>query len=153
MQNIATKDLATSEIGQSLLNARSLGQSQLEEFVKDTLVHNPEKEPKTTFCDSLSKNKPLTFASLYEVTKGEASAEKKKILTADRNVLHRLITAYEAGRKVNMQDILKHELMPVPVSIAETNQTLRSGNKSVLAEVLTKEVTCLAAEPSKVTRH
>lgn len=32
--------------------------------------------------------------------------------------------------------------MPVPVSIAETDQTLRSGNKSVLAEVLTTEVTC-----------
>lgn len=41
-----------------------------------------------------------------------------------------------------MQDVLKHELMPVPVSIAETNQTLRSGNKSVLVKVLTKEVTC-----------
>ncbi len=60
-------------------------------------------------------------------------------------MLHRLITTYEAGREVNMQDILKHELMPVSVSIAETNQTLRSGNKSVLAEVLTKEVICPAA--------
>jgi hypothetical protein len=121
LQNIATKDLATSEIEQSLLNARSLGQSQLEEFVKVRLLQNAEQEPKTTFRDSLSKNKPLTFANLYEVMKGEASTEKKKILTVDRNVLHRLITAYEAGREVNMQDILKHELMPVPVSIVETN--------------------------------
>jgi hypothetical protein len=145
LQNIATKDLATLEIEQSLLNARSLGQSQLEEFVKVRLQQNAEQEPKTTFRDSLSKNKRLTFANLYEVMKGETSTEKKKILTVDRNVLHRLITAYEAGREVNMQDILKHELMPVPVSIVETNQTLRSGNKSVLAEVLTKEVTCPAA--------
>jgi DNA-directed RNA polymerase alpha subunit len=56
LQNIATKDMATSEIEQSLLNARSLGQSKLEEFFKVRLLQNAEQEPKTTFRDSLSKN-------------------------------------------------------------------------------------------------
>ena len=140
LQNITTKDLATSKIEHSLLNARSLGQSQLEDFIKDRLLQNPEQESKTT----LPKNNPPTFASLYEVKKGEASTDKIKILTADRNILHRLITAYVAGREVNIQDVLMHELMPVPVSIPETNQKLRCGNKSVLVEVLTKEVTCPA---------
>jgi hypothetical protein len=65
-----------------------------------------------------------------------------KVINADRSLLYRLVTAYEAGRQVDMQTILQHELMPVPVSLAEMNQTLRTGNKSMLAEVLTEKVEC-----------
>jgi hypothetical protein len=36
--------------------------------------------------------------------------------------------------------MLKHELMPVPIAIAETNGSLRSGNKSLLLDVLLKNV-------------
>jgi hypothetical protein len=35
--NIATKDKATDVIKESLLNARKIGQKQLEDFVKDRL--------------------------------------------------------------------------------------------------------------------
>jgi hypothetical protein len=37
-----------------------------------------------------------------------------------------------------MSEILKHELMPVPIAIAETNGSLKSGNKSLLLEILLK---------------
>ena len=63
-------------------------------------------------------------------------------MNADRSLLYRLVKAYDAGRKVDMQAILQHELLPVPVSIAETNKNLRTGNKSMLAEVLTEKVDC-----------
>jgi hypothetical protein len=39
-----------------------------------------------------------------------------------------------------MSEILKHELMPVPIAIAETNGSLRSGNKSLLLDILLKNV-------------
>ena len=35
-----------------------------------------------------------------------------------------------------MSEILKHELMLVPIAIAETNGSLRSGNKSLLLDIL-----------------
>jgi hypothetical protein len=38
------------------------------------------------------------------------------------------------------REILKHELMPVPIAIAETNGSLRSGNKSLLLDILLKNV-------------
>ena len=38
------------------------------------------------------------------------------------------------------REILKHELMPVPLAIAETNRSLRSGNKSLLLDILLKNV-------------
>ena len=59
-------------------------------------------------------------------------------------MLHRLIVAYSAGRKVDLPSILKHELMPVPLSLSETNGTLRSGDKHLLAEELTSGVRCPA---------
>ena len=65
------------------------------------------------FRDPISKTNPLTFATLYEIEKNKASSDKSKILKADRTILYRLVTAYEAGRQVNVQNVLKHELMPV----------------------------------------
>ncbi len=62
-------------------------------------------------------------------------------MKTDRSILQRLLTAYEAGRSVDMLHILKHELLPVPLSLAEMNGTLRSGNKAILADVLTDGIT------------
>ena len=41
-----------------------------------------------------------------------------------------------------MEGILKHELMSVPLSLAQTNGTLRSGDKSVLADELIGNIEC-----------
>lgn len=37
---------------------------------------------------------------------------------------------------------MKHELLPVPISLAEMNGSLRTGNKSVLADKLTEDIVC-----------
>ena len=39
-------------------------------------------------------------------------------------------------RRVDLPRILSHELVSVPLAIADTNGQLRSGNKSVLIELL-----------------
>ena len=127
LKNIATKNLATVSIEDSLFNASASGQSQL--FVEECLGD--------TFRKPLPKNFPLTFASLYELGRTRGSVTK----------LYRLVTAYESGRQVNIQDVLKYELMPVPVSLVEMNKCLRSGNKSVLAELVTTDVNC----PTSIT--
>ena len=44
LQNIATKDLATSEIEQSLVQARSLGQTQFERIVERRLLSADREE-------------------------------------------------------------------------------------------------------------
>ena len=48
----------------------------------------------------------------------------------------------EAGRSVDLSSVLKHKLLPVPVSLAEMNGTLRTGNKSELANVVTGDIDC-----------
>ena len=60
--------------------------------------------------------------------------------------MHRLIVAYEAGRSVDLHSVSKYELMPVPVALAEMNTSLRTGQKSVLADIVAQGIEC----PSQV---
>ena len=71
------------------------------------------------------------------------------MLKADRNVLRRLITSCEVVWPVNLPFVLKNEILPAPLSIAEMNGTLRTGNKSALANVITERINCHEA----IERH
>ena len=150
LQNLATKDLATEAIQNSLLCAKELGQEGVNTFVEERMIV-PEQgdKPDVPIHASLHRSNAKTFASLYEVVKDAKDKEKKTILKADRNILQRLVTAYEAGRQVDLPAVLKHELLPVPVSLAEMNGTLRTGNKSILADKLTEGIVC----PEAIEHH
>ena len=69
------------------------------------------------FRDRLQKSNPLTFKSLYEVRNRDAKG-KVTILKADRTILQQLVAAFQAGRKVDIHHVLQHELMNIPISIA-----------------------------------
>ncbi|KAL8600360.1 hypothetical protein ACOMHN_013575 [Nucella lapillus] len=141
LQNIANKDLVTEAIEADLLSAERKGQEQLNSFVQERLVATEQR--KVRLRDPLPKNKFLTFSSLFEVKRTDSRTGGVKTVKADRNILQRLITAYEAGRDVNLQDVLNHELLAVPLAIAgQMNGQLRSGPKSILAQTLTSEVPC-----------
>ena len=141
LENIITKDQSTTDITESLLQAKSIGQSQLENFVAERFPQQTENDnEKKKFYDPLVKNKPQTMSNMYLVSSGnEPKGKPSKI---DRSIMQRLVIALEAGWKVDLNDILKHDLVPVPLSIAELNGNLRSGSKSVLVDELTKKVTC-----------
>ena len=111
--------------------------------MRERLIPEKDKDkPAVSFHASLHRNNAPTFANLYEVAKNNKDKDNKSIVKADRNVLKRLITAYEAGRPVDLISVLKHELLAVPLSIAEMNGAIRTGNKSVLADVITEGITC-----------
>ena len=63
-------------------------------------------------------------------------------LKADRTILQRLVTAFQAGRKVDLHHVLQHELMNIPISIANCDGSLRTGSKAILADVITRDVVC-----------
>lgn len=132
--NIVTKDVTTTQIEESLLKANSLGHKELVTFVKERLMEPIEDENPKKLRDPLPKNKAPTFSTLYEAKKKEN--EKSAVVKADRSILQRIITAYDAGRRVDLPNILSHELMAVPLAIADTNSQLRTGNKSMTIELL-----------------
>ena len=80
----------------------------------------------------IHKNKAVTFASLYRVV--QDFKEKQSTIKIDKNILQRLITAYRAGREVDLRKILTHELMYVQLFLATISGTLHS------PDVLTKDV-------------
>ena len=141
LQNMATKDIVTKDIENDLLSAQSKGQEELNNFITERLIA-PEPR-KIKFRDPLSKNKSLTFASLFEVKHKESKQKGIEMaIKADRKIIQRLITAYEIGRRVNLSSILTHELLTVPQALAETNVTLRTGSKADLYEVFTAGIPC-----------
>ena len=90
----------------------------------------------------MQKNNAPTISNWYQVVKTSKEKNKTTILRADCNLLKHLIIAYEAGRKFDLHSVLKCELMPVPVALAEMNGSLRTGQKSVLADVITSGMNC-----------
>jgi len=57
-------------------------------------------------------------------------------IKANGNTLQCIITAYNAGRRVDLPQILSHELMAVPLAISDANNQLRTVNKLVMMELL-----------------
>ena len=65
----------------------------------------------------------------------------------DSRLLQKITGMYESGRAVDISEVLKHELTPVPTSIALADGALRTGQKSQLVTCLTKGVECLSVIP------
>ena len=140
LQNIANKDLANHQIEDDLLNAPEKGQDQVYRFVEERLL---PREQNVKFHDPIPKIWAHTFASLYEVDKKKESARgKKRTIKADRKILLRMLSAYQAGRPVDLTTISKHELINQPPSLAMLNGNLRSGSKSLLLKGLAEHIEC-----------
>ena len=89
--------------------------------------------------DSLPKNKPPTFSSLYEIKVANAANTGKRGLKAD-NIGQQFKDLWNMKPSVNLNDILQHELLPLPLALAEMGGSFRTETKSILADVLLKEV-------------
>ena len=70
LQNLATKDLVTAAIQNSLLCAKELGQEEVNTFIEERIIV-PEKgdKPDVPIHASLHRCNAKTFESLYEVVK------------------------------------------------------------------------------------
>ena len=117
-------------------------------FVDKRLCEHPDSDHHMNLKAPIQKNKAKT--SLYEVV--QPSKGSQNITKMDRNIIKRLITVYRAGREVNLKNVLQHELMTVPLSLATSSGSLHSTNKAVLANILTQQVqtpaTVILDEPS-----
>ena len=82
------------------------------------------------FHDAISKSKSPTFRSLYE-SKKTLVMGKAKVMEVDRNLFQRLFVAKSSWRTVDLAEILRHELFPVPLSLADTAGELHHTQKKV----------------------
>ena len=70
-----------------------------------------------------------TFANLFDVEK-QPGTQQQRVVTANRKVLQRIVTALQADRPVDLKAVARHEIMSVPLSIFNTDKTMRTGTKS-----------------------
>ena len=89
--------------------------------------------------DSLPKNKPLTFSSLYEIKVANAVNTEKKDLKAD-DIGQQFKDLGNMKPSVNLNEILQHELLPLPLALEEMGGSFRTETKAILADVLLKGV-------------
>ncbi|CAG9818890.1 unnamed protein product [Phaedon cochleariae] len=59
-----------------------------------------------------------------------------------RDFLHTLVVAFDAGREVDLNSILRHELCNVPISLALMNGDLRPAEKASIVKEITKNIDC-----------
>ena len=94
--------------------------------------------------DPIAKNKARTFDDLYKVVQQSSDKKKNLVFKTDQKFLQRLVAAYASGCAVSLDNVLNHELLPVPISLTEMNKNLRTGNKAMLCEILTTDIACPA---------
>ena len=128
---LATKDIAFDGISSDLLTAEEKGKSLHTEYTYMRL-----KENKVGFFNTIKIQNSKTFAALYKMSAADTHSEKK-LLKADRKLLQRLFNAASSGRSVQIADILKTVLSPVPLSLAKPGREMNTKVKSELLSLLT----------------
>ena len=131
---------ATETVASDIKNAEINGEKAAVEFMKKRILSN-----EVDFFAALSRQDLKTFSSMKKSTKIKVSG-KEEILKADRNLFARM-TVIAQTRSMDMQEVLKHPLGPLPWSLASTDGTIAKTVKSKLAELVEKNVASLDEEP------
>ena len=139
--SLASKDSAPTDVVSDLLRAEERGKLHVITNLMQRLI-----EKTVGFHDVLKKHRSKTFATLYKATVS-TKHNVQKTVTGDRNLLQRLLNAVTAGRTVEMGSILKHELSPVPLSLAKHGGDMNSTQKSELINVLMDGIPIPSASP------
>ena len=121
---ISTGAVAPPDIAKDLAQARTVGNAAYEAFKKDRL-----ESSKVQFHDKLKKQKLKTFTDMSKTKKVRKGQGKDIVLRADRNLFARMIIIAEC-RKLQMLDVLKHPLGPIPAALANNDGMPRKTNKS-----------------------
>ncbi len=103
------------------------------------------------FHEALRKHNSKKFAGLYK-TNISSKLNVQKTIKADRKLLQRLLNAVTSGRTVQMGDILKHELFPIPLSLAQPSGDMNTITKAELIGVLTEGVDIPSEVPDADTK-
>jgi len=123
-------------VTEALMTAHSRGESKLNTFVHDRLSTQT-----IGFHEKLKQLKSPTLTSMYHVQGKTTGVQKAKTVKADRFLFQRLLVSKDSGRDIDLKEVLRHELSPVPLSLADFSGQLRSTNKAALGQILQVEIT------------
>ena len=134
--SISSGCVANNDIKEDLLSARQKGNDALTTFVEERILSNS-----TGFHETLSKLKLGTFSNAQKKTSFTKDG-RTVILKADRNLFARLLVIGQS-RKMDLRELLVHELGPLPWSLASFDGTLAKTNKAALSKLIEDGTECL----------
>ena len=128
------------EIKQDLPEAERVGDTLVTEFLKDRIVSN-----NASFFDPLPPQNLKTFKDTVQTKKIKVNG-KEHILKADRKLFGRLAVIAQS-KALNIREVLKYPLGPLPWPLACTDGPLAKTNKAKLAEVLERSTESAVDDP------
>ena len=134
--NISTGTAVPTDIAKDLLETQKKGEAAYKDFEKDRILPGCTKE----LHDPIRRMKLKTFSSLKETnTSRTRTHTKEAVLKADHRIFGQMILI-ASNRQLNMAEVLKHPLGPLPWSLANADGTIKKTNKAALARALEKNV-------------
>lgn len=140
--SLSTGNVAPADVAQDLLEANERGRKAYEDFQQDRL--GPERS--IPFHERLPRLKLKTFSSLKE-KKTTRTSNKQTMLKADHRLFGQMVLI-ATSRNLNMKEVLKHPLGPLPWSLANGDGTMKKTNKAALSRELEKNVAAAENIPS-----
>ena len=123
-----------SDVVNNLLTAEDRGKQHLVSNVQKRLI-----DGSVWFHDSSRKHFSETFGDLHKTTVSTKQHEMKSV-KMDRKLIQQLLNAVTAGRPVEIDSIMKHELSTVPLSIAKVGGDMHSTSKAELIDILKGQI-------------
>lgn len=130
--NIATGQIASQEVSNGLGHFIREAKKRNKSFIEKRLL----ADRTMSFWETDSRSKTPTFSDMSKPLK----SSKRDKLMVDSEVLFRRLLAVSKKRDVSLEQVLTHELAPVPPSLFNNDGTMRKTQKADLAKKL--EATC-----------
>jgi hypothetical protein len=141
LYNIATGKAVRVETETFLLNLETIGDTKRREFINDC-IKRPER-----FEERISKQKVSTFATEMGRTKVRSNDGKIKAACLMRDLFGSLLHI-SLEKKVDLEEVLKYPLTPLPLSLCHMDGTMLQSPKSALLKYL--EVQTQSQPPTEV---
>ena len=135
-------NVTTEDIEDALLTANTRGAELVRKYVSTRIV-----ERNIRVFSPMKRQNSKTFPSLYK-SFVNTTGNVKKGVKADIRLMQRLLNAQQSRRNVNISSILKHKLSCIPISLANTDGTIKSNSKSALLGILSNGVEIATAVSS-----
>ena len=129
LRNIASAMKASDDITDGLLTAEQKGNDAFTTFVRDRI-----QTSEVDLFAPLPKASLPTFANLVK-SKKTKSAGADVVIKADRGLFAKMIVIAQR-RQMNMQEVLKYPLGPLPWSLATPDGIPAKTNKATLLHIL-----------------
>ena len=125
----------SSEIEEDVLSAEILGEREKEKFIDERLMNN------SLFFDPIKRMRLKTMGDMDK--KIQVSGSQKKIveLKQHSNIAFQLLVKSQAlGQNLDLQEVMKYQLTPVPYCLGSSDGFLSKTNKAKGWQYLMKDV-------------